>query len=269
MNHSFHHEPETALGRLFVGPAKSPDAAWFSLPGGKTLIQAGEPADSLYYLKAGRLGAVRHDAGEEPQFLGLIRPGEPAGEMAMVAGTPHTATVVALRDSEIVSIPREAFFRAVHDDPEVMSELAHLMILRARHSAGASLGDPVAFGFMGIGEDVAVRPLVEAIEDTIAALGYAVTTVGAEAASAPTEWFSNVEATHDIVLYPAEATDEELRVVTAVESYELPWSRLGAARPGAVVLRVKDTLTKRRLLIPRQLFPDDWLPRIGGAPDGR
>lgn len=213
MNHSFHHEPETALGRLFVGPAKSPDAAWFSLPGGKTLIQAGEPADSLYYLKAGRLGAVRHDAGEEPQFLGLIRPGEPAGEMAMVAGTPHTATVVALRDSEIVSIPREAFFRAVHDDPEVMSELAHLMILRARHSAGASLGDPVAFGFMGIGEDVVVRPLVEAIEDAIAALGYTVTTVGAEAASAPTEWFSNVEATHDIVLYAAETTDEAWKFI--------------------------------------------------------
>ena len=187
MNPSHHHEQDTALARLFVGPTRSPDAAWFSLPGGRTLIEAGEPADSLYYLMAGRLGAVRREAGQEPQFLGLIRPGEPAGEMAMVAGTPHTATVVALRDSEIMSIPRAAFFRAVHDDPEVMSELAHLMILRARGAGGSSLSEPAVFGFVGVCEQAPVRELVEGIEKAVGALGYTVTTVGSEAASAPTQ----------------------------------------------------------------------------------
>jgi NTE family protein len=206
-------DQNTALARLFVGPKRSPEAAWFSLPGGRTLIEAGEPADSLFYLMAGRLGAVRRETGQEPQFLGLIRPGEPAGEMAMVAGTAHTATVVALRDSEIVSIPRQAFFRAVHDDPEVMSELAHLMILRARGAPGSNLGEPSVFGFVGVGVGVQVRPLVEALERAVAALGYAVTTVGAEAASAPTEWFSNVENSHDIVLYTAETAEEAWKTV--------------------------------------------------------
>ena len=42
--------------------------------------------------------------------IGVIRPGEPAGEMALIAGSPHTASVVALRDSEILAMPGDVFF---------------------------------------------------------------------------------------------------------------------------------------------------------------
>ena len=231
MNPARHDEQDTALARLFVGPTRSAEAAWFSLPGGRTLIDAGEPADSLYYLMSGRLGAVKREAGQEPQFLGLIRPGEPAGEMAMVAGTAHTATVVALRDSEIVSIPRAAFFRAVQDDPHIMSELAHLMILRARGAGGSSLSEPSVFGFVGVCEECNVRELVEGVEQAIAALGYQVTTVGAEAASAPTDWFSNVEARHDIVLYCAEARDVAWKFVIGRQVDRLFRVGHGASKP--------------------------------------
>ena len=64
--------------------------SWFSLPGGQVLCEAGETADELYFLRAGRLAAIRREEGQEPQFLGVIRPGEPAGEMALIAGTPHS-----------------------------------------------------------------------------------------------------------------------------------------------------------------------------------
>ena len=48
---------------------------------------------------------------------------------------------------------------------------------------------------------------MEKIAAEIAALDYKVTTIGSEAQSAPTEWFSDVEKTHDFVLYVAEAGD--------------------------------------------------------------
>ena len=44
-------------------------------------------------LRSGRLGVFKHEEGQEAHFLGVIKPGEPAGEMALIAGTPHTATV--------------------------------------------------------------------------------------------------------------------------------------------------------------------------------
>ena len=199
-----HHVEDTALARLFLGPRRSQEAAWFSLPGGRVLFHAGEESDQLYFVLAGRLGVVQRTEGQEPQFLGVIRPGEPAGEMAMIAGTTHTATVVALRDSELMAMPRSAFLHAIQRDPAIMAELAHLMIRRARHTTGGSLSEPAVFGFIALCPGVGVRELVDRLERTIAEMGYSVAAAGAEVQSAPTEWFSNLEERHDIVLYAAE-----------------------------------------------------------------
>ena len=199
------HIEDTALARLFLGPKRAPESAWFSLPGGRVLFHAGEDADRIYFLVAGRLGVVRRTEGQEPQFLGVIRPGEPAGEMAMIAGTPHTATVMALRDSELMALPRQAFLNSIQKDPTVMAELAHLMILRARRTGGGGgISEPAVFGFTALSPKVKARELVETLELEIASLGYSVVSAGSEVQHAPTEWFSNLEETHDIVLYAAE-----------------------------------------------------------------
>lgn len=207
---------DSTLARLFR-QAKAREAAnWFSLPGGQTLYAAGGPADQLYILRTGRLGAFRREAGQEPLFLGVIRPGEPAGEMALVAGIPHSADVVALRDSEVIALPRDVFLEACQADASVMTELARLMILRTRQAATRGpMGEPSVFGFVSLGQPGPVRPTVERLEREIGALGYSVTTVGIEAASAPTEWFSDVERTHDFVLYVAEPDDGGWRQVVA------------------------------------------------------
>lgn len=207
---------DSALARLFSQERAQGDATWFSLPGGQILYAAGDPADQLYFVRAGRLGAFRRDEGHEPQFLGVIRPGEPAGEMALIAGAPHSADVVALRDSEIFALPRDAFFEACEADASVMTELARLMILRTRqaHDRGP-MGEPSVFGFVPVGQPGLLRPLVERLAVEIARLDYSVTCVGSEAASAPTEWFSEVERTHDFVLYLAETTDIGWRQVVS------------------------------------------------------
>ena len=200
--------PDSALTRLFAREVASDRASWFSLPGGASLYEAGEEAEQFYLLRAGRLGAFRSTEGHETQFLGVIRPGEPAGEMALIAGAPHSASVVALRDSEVLTLTRDEFFRSVETDPAVMTELARLMILRNRQSAsGAVMGEPSVFGFIGLSAAVRVRPLVAEIASRIGKLGYRATIVGVEALLAPTEWFSNVERDHDFVLYVAEADE--------------------------------------------------------------
>lgn len=196
--------PQSALSRLFVGDKAAPEVVWFSLPGGRTLFSAGEPADLLYFLRAGRLAAVRR--GEGPgQFLGVIKPGEPVGEMAMIAGAAHSASVIALRDSEVLALPRDAFFRAARKDPGLMAELARLMIVRARQPVsrpGTAL--PRVLGFIAQSEGPPLRGLVEAIAQGVAALGRTVAVIGPEAEHAPTEWFSAVEQRHDFVLFVAE-----------------------------------------------------------------
>ena len=204
----------SALARLFEDERAIGEATWFSLPGGATLFKSGDPSDQLYFLRAGRLGAFRREEGMEPQFLGVIRPGEPAGEMSLIAGVPHTGNVVALRDSEIFALPRDIFFEACDSSPAVMTELARLMIMRSRQAATkSSAGIPSVYGFVTIGEPVVLRPLVDRIAREIGKLGFTVTVIGSEAQHAPTEWFSNVEHDYDFVLYAAEAEDMNWRQV--------------------------------------------------------
>jgi len=207
---------ESALARLFSQERVQHEAVWFSLPGGQTLFAKGDRSDQLYFVRAGRLGAFRHEQGHEIQFLGVIRPGEPAGEMSLIADAPHSADVVALRDSEIIAVPRDVFLEACEADTAVMIELAKLMMMRSRQAVTrGGMGEPSVFGFVSLGHTHALRPIVERLAREIGRMGYRATIIGSEAQSAPTEWFSDVERTHDFVLYVAEVADGGWRQVVA------------------------------------------------------
>lgn len=193
---------EDALHRIFEGGRNTP-ASWFALTGGETLFAEDDPADTLYLLRSGRLGVFRREANDQPpQFVGVIRPGEPAGEMAMLAGSPHTADVVALRDSEVLALPRDAFFEAARTEPDLMVELSRLMIQRARDRRSGG-GEPSVFGFISA-RPRPIRAFVERIAAAIEADGFTCQVIDHSALSSASEWFSRVEDAHDFVLYVAE-----------------------------------------------------------------
>jgi NTE family protein len=199
---------DSVLAQLFEQERAREATIWFSLPGGQKLFGQGDASDQLFFLRTGRLGAFRREEGQETQFLGVIRPGEPAGEMALIAEVPHSADVVALRDSEVFAVPKQAFFEACEADPALMTQLARLMILRTRQEKRRGpVGEPSVYGFVPVGSPGELRPFVQKVEKRIAELGYDVITVGAEAASAPTAWFYEVERAHDFVLYVGESDE--------------------------------------------------------------
>jgi len=200
---------ESALVRLFLGQHASPDVAWFSLPGGRTLYNAGDEAETLYLLRAGRLGVIRRETGQPQQFLGVVKPGEPVGEMALVSGTRHTATVIAMRDSEILALPKTSFYAAARKDPALMAEVARLTVTRSRQAAPrVGSGAPAVFALIGVSPGPSIRSRVERLERYIMDLGFTVTVLGSETQAAPTEWFSTVEQRHDVVLFVAEHGEE-------------------------------------------------------------
>ena len=193
---------EDALDRIFQG-GKTTRASWFALTGGETLFAEGDAADTLYLVRSGRLGVFRHEHNDQPpQFVGVIRPGEPAGEMAMLAGGDHTADVVALRDSEVLALPRDAFFAAARTEPDLMVELSRLMIQRARDRRSGG-GEPSVFGFIAA-RPRPIRAFVERIAAAIEADGFSCQVIDHSALSSAADWFSRVEDAHDFVLYVAE-----------------------------------------------------------------
>ena len=200
MSHPRHDNLEAALARVFED--QNTRASWFALTGGELLFSAGDEPDSLYLVRSGRLGVFRQDEDQPPQFLGVIKPGEPVGEMALIAGSPHSASVVALRDSEILALPREVFFEAVRTQPDVMIELSRLMLHRARERA-PGVTEPSVFGFISV-RGRPIRHFVDRVAAAVEAQGHTCQVIDHSALSSVSEWFSRMEDSHDFVLYVAE-----------------------------------------------------------------
>jgi NTE family protein len=178
---------------------------WFSLPGGTTLFEAGEPADAVYFVIAGSLGAYSVDAGGERHFLGRIAAGECVGEMALISGKERSASVMALRDSEIGRWSKRDFEKLMLNHPQGLLRIAQLTIQRMQNMQAPHARRPQTAlqTFAVIPHDIAVDAVSFASE-LVAALnkiGRAELIWNVRGSEHTSHWFHNVERANDFVVY--------------------------------------------------------------------
>lgn len=157
------------------------EAAWFSLPGGAALFQAEDPPDAVFFLVSGALAAFRIGRGGETRLLGYIRPGEPVGEMALISGEPHTGSVYAIRDSQILSIPRPVFAQLIQAHPALMARLARLALARSRQKTSLRpRAEPRVYALIATSPTIDLRLRARVLAEQLAALGRRAKIVEAE-----------------------------------------------------------------------------------------
>lgn len=113
-----------------------PMLSYFGVPAGTTLFREGEAADDAYVLVSGRIGifvGARARVGDMP--LAQIGGGEIFGEMSLISGEPRSATVIALRDSDLVRVPRAAFGLIIQSSPEASLLLMRYLASRLRETS--------------------------------------------------------------------------------------------------------------------------------------
>ncbi|MGE0045691.1 MAG: patatin-like phospholipase family protein [Hyphomonadaceae bacterium] len=180
--------------------AADAEADWFSLPAGWPLFRQGEAADCIYFVLSGSLAAFRVGANNEQQLLGHIRPGEPVGEMGLIAREPHTGSVFAMRDSEIMKLSREGFERLIEADPTLMERMARLMLARAREpSRPRGRAEPKVYALIGASPTIDLRLRARTLQNALARLGKTAAVVGEEATGMESVWFDALEHDHDAV----------------------------------------------------------------------
>jgi NTE family protein len=92
-------------------------ASAVSLKRGEWLFHEGQDADGVYVLGLGQLEVLRE--GDEPQTLNTLTRGAVLGELALLSDSTRSASVRALRDSELLLITREHFQTLVRSEPEL------------------------------------------------------------------------------------------------------------------------------------------------------
>jgi predicted acylesterase/phospholipase RssA/CRP-like cAMP-binding protein len=107
---------------------------WVDLPGGANLFHQGSEGSGMYILISGRLRVLRHRKSGRVESFGIVMPGEPVGEMALILGEPRSADVMAMRDSVLAQISADRFETLIHLYPRGLTQLTKTMVERMRRS---------------------------------------------------------------------------------------------------------------------------------------
>src|SRR5215470_2852316 len=103
-----------------------------SLKADQTLFMVGDEGDGCYRVEEGLLKAsIAAPAGGE-RILAILGPGSVVGELSLVDGGPRSASVTALRDSQLSFVGRTAFEAFGQSRPELYLHVATLLARRLR-----------------------------------------------------------------------------------------------------------------------------------------
>ena len=99
------------------------------------IFMRGDPGDSLCGVATGRVRISSSGRGGKEVFLNIMEPGDAFGEIALLDGSPRTATATAMARTELIVIPREAFSALVQSQPQLAAHLIQLLCKRVRWTA--------------------------------------------------------------------------------------------------------------------------------------
>ena len=104
---------------------------------GEVLFREGDVGDSLYAIVTGRVRMLVGEPGAERAIRDL-GPGELIGEMALLTGEPRTATVAAVRDTELYRLTAQSVERYLFSDVLVMRRIMTTLARRLAHAPSAA-----------------------------------------------------------------------------------------------------------------------------------
>ena len=195
------------MSRARLSGALAQEIEWLGLPSGCQLFAQGDPADGLYVVLTGRLGVFRTEPDGQQRLVNETVTGDAVGEMALLLGEPRSASVVALRDSELLRLRREAFETLLDRQPQLVLQLTRQLAGRLAHGLQPAPPNPVprTLALLPLSPEL---PAVLFAQELARALGLLVSRVAVLAAGEPgdrnSERLNALEWTHDLVLYLAE-----------------------------------------------------------------
>jgi len=102
---------------------------------GAIIFMRGDPGDSLCGVGTGRVRISAAGPGGKEVFLNIMEPGDAFGEIALLDGSPRTATATAMARTELIIIQRDAFSALLQSQPQLAAHLIQLLCKRVRWTA--------------------------------------------------------------------------------------------------------------------------------------
>ena len=110
---------------------------------GEWVIRAGDEADALYVVRSGRLRVVVERDGEQT-VVRELGAGAALGELALLTRSSRSASVQAVRDSELLMLDANAFDELVETDASFAAAVARELAAQLQRSGGLDPPSPRA-----------------------------------------------------------------------------------------------------------------------------
>lgn len=102
---------------------------------GEYLVEQGKKSNALYIILAGRSRVVMTDSKAREVIIATMRAGDYVGEMSLIDGEPHSATVVADQQVDALVLGREDFLRCLSENSAMSFVVMHELVQRLRRSS--------------------------------------------------------------------------------------------------------------------------------------
>jgi NTE family protein len=181
------------------------EAAHFSLPAACALFNEADAADGCYVLASGRLGVKDPVSGAWANSIGR---GEIVGESGWLLGAPRSATVIALRDSELIWLPSAVLNRTAQQFPALGLAAARLCAQRLRrlHRHERPMAHARLFALVPNSSDIDLAGFARGLLTELSRFGRAELVWDVHAHSHTSAWFDRIAESNDYVIYVADAS---------------------------------------------------------------
>ena len=101
---------------------------------GECLVEQGGRSNALFIILAGRARVLSVDARGREVILALLHPGDHVGEMSLIDGQPHSASVVAEVQTDVLMLGRVAFLQSLPENSSMSFSIMRGLVQRLRRA---------------------------------------------------------------------------------------------------------------------------------------
>jgi NTE family protein len=148
---------------------------------GAWLMREGEPADSMFIVRSGRLEVIQE--GPPETLVRILRRGDVLGELALLGEQRRSASVRARRDAELAELGRAEFEALIKEVPAFALGLMRAMAerLAASHTpAVAATPPPKTIAVVGLDPGAPTAEVAEALAHGVSPYGSVARLAGGE-----------------------------------------------------------------------------------------
>lgn len=101
---------------------------------GEMIVEQGKKSNALFILLNGRARVVTADSRGREVILATLQPGDHIGEMSLIDNEPHSATVRAELQTDVLMLGRLEFARCLPENSSMAYAVMRGLVQRLRHA---------------------------------------------------------------------------------------------------------------------------------------